>query len=68
MPYAVIVVMTVDRADPDEAAAFVRAELLSKRGVGDQPWQTERPDLLPRWQIASVRREVRRNEHGGPAE
>ena len=56
MPYSVVVVLTVDRDDPDEAAAFVRAELLSKLGAGDQPWQTDRPDLLPRWQIASVRR------------
>ena len=68
MPYAVVVVLTVDADDPDQAAEFVRAELLSKLGMGDQPWQTARPDLLPRWQIASVRRETRRNQDGGPAE
>jgi hypothetical protein len=67
MPYAVVVVMTVDRDDPDEAAEFVRREL-DKRSSGDPPWQSDRPDRLPRWQISSVRREVRRNEHGGPAE
>ena len=67
MPFAVVVVLTVPHDDPDEAAEFVRAELLSKLGVGDQPWQTERPDLLPRWQISSVRKVSRLDEGGGLA-
>ena len=68
MPYAVVVVMTVDTEDPDRAAEFVRAELLSKLGVGDPPWQTDVPHLLPRWQISSVRPVARLDERGGLAE
>jgi hypothetical protein len=63
--------MTVDNDDPEEAIAFVRAELLSRLGnlgEGDPPWQTDQPHLLPRWQIASVRRVSRLNERGGLAE
>ena len=71
MPHVVLVAMTVDRDDPEEAVEFVRAELLSRLGdlgEGDPPWQTGQPHLLPRWQIASVRRVARLNEHGGLAE
>lgn len=68
MPYAVVVVLTVPHDDPDEASAFVRQQLIGRLGAGDPAWQTARPALLPSWQIASVRREVKRNEHGGPAE
>jgi hypothetical protein len=64
MPYVVTVALTVDAEDPDQATEFVRAELLSKLGVGDPVWQTERPDLLPRWQVTSVRRVPRLNERG----
>ena len=63
--------MTVDRDDPDEAVEFVRAELPSRLGdlgEGDPPWQTGQPHLLPRWQIASVRRVKRLNERGEVAE
>lgn len=67
MPYAVVVVMTVDIDNPDEASEFVRAELLAKLGAGEKPWQTDQPHILPRWQISSVRHTERRNEHGGPA-
>jgi len=67
MPYTVVVAMTVDRDDPDEVAEFVCREP-DKRSVGDPPWQTDAPHLLPRWQISSVRRVDRRNERGGLAE
>lgn len=46
----------------------MRAELGKKLPSEDQPWQTEQPHLLPRWQISSVRRVERRNDHGGPLE
>ena len=49
MPYAVTVMMIVDEPTPDEAVEFVRAELLSKLGVGDPVWQTDQPAPLPRW-------------------
>jgi len=68
MPYTVVVAMTVDTEDPDRAAEFVRAELLSKLGVGDPPWQTDAPHLLPRWQVGGVRWVARRDERGGLAE
>ncbi len=67
MPYAVVVVLTVDRDDPDEAAEFVRREL-DKLSAGDPPWQSDAPHLLPRWQISSVRRAARLDERGGVAE
>ena len=68
MPYVVVVAMTVDTEDSDRAAEFVRAELLSKLGVGDPPWQSDVPHLLPRWQVSSVRRVDRFDERGGLAE
>ena len=68
MPYVVMVAMTVDIDDPDQATEFVRAELLSKLGVGDPVWKTDRPHVLPRWQVSSVRQATRLDEHGGPAE
>jgi len=68
VPYVVNVAMTVDTADPDEAAEFVRAELLSRLGDGEPRWQTEQPHLLPRWQISSVRQTARLDERGGLAE
>ncbi len=61
MPYVVVVAMTVDRDDPDEAAEFVRREP-DKLSAGDPPWQTDAPHLLPRWQISGIRRLARRNE------
>ena len=67
MPYVVVVAMTVESDDPDEAAEFVRREL-DKRSVGDPPWQSDARHLLPRWQIASVRRTARLDERGGLAE
>ena len=66
MPYVVNVALTVDTEDPDEAAAFVRAQLAEKLAGEDAPWQAERPDLLPRWQVTSVRRVARLDERGGP--
>lgn len=66
--WSVVVTLTVEAATPDEASEFVRAELLAKLGVGDKPWQTDQPHILPRWQVNSVRRETRRNERGGAAE
>ncbi len=47
MPYVVVVAMTVDRDDPDEAAEFVRREL-DKLSAGDPPWQSDQPHSLPR--------------------
>jgi hypothetical protein len=35
MPYTVHVHLTVDADNPEQAIQFVRAELLSKFGVGD---------------------------------
>ena len=64
MPYVVMVALTVDEDDPDRATEFVRAELISKLGVGDPVWQTERPHILPRWQVTSVRQATRQGEHG----
>jgi hypothetical protein len=46
----------------------VRAELGSFFPSEDQPWQSDAPHLLPRWQIASVRRVARLDERGGVAE
>jgi hypothetical protein len=68
VPYVVTVAMTVDKPTPDEAVEFVRAELLSKLGVGDPVWQTEQPHVLPRWQVSIVRQATRRDEHGAAAE
>jgi hypothetical protein len=68
MPYVVMVAMTVDEPTPDEATAFVRAELLSKLGVGEPVWQTEQPHILPRWQVMSVRQTPRVGEQGFPVE
>jgi hypothetical protein len=68
MPYVVLVALTVDEDDADRAVEFVRAELLSKLGVGEPVWQTEQPHVLPRWQVSSVRRATRQDEHGFPAE
>jgi hypothetical protein len=62
MPYVVTVALTVDAEDPDAAIAFVRAELAAKL----EGWQTERPDILPRWQAASVRRVTKVDEKGFP--
>jgi len=67
MPYVVVVAMTVDTEDPDQAAEFVRREL-DKLSAGDPPWQTDAPHLLPRWQVTSVRRVDRLDERGGLAE
>jgi hypothetical protein len=58
----------VDEDDPDRAVEFVRAELLSKLGVGEPIWQTDAPHILPRWQISSVRQATRQDEHGAAAE
>ena len=66
--YEVVVVTTVEADSPDEAAEFVRAELISKLGVGDPVWQTDQPLILPRWQVMSVRQATRQDEHGAPAE
>jgi hypothetical protein len=46
----------------------VRAELLSKLGVGEPVWQTEQPHVLPRWQVMSVRQTPRVDEQGFPVE
>jgi hypothetical protein len=62
--YEVVVVATVEAASPDEAVEFVRAELLSKLGVGEPVWQTDQPHVLPRWQVSSVRGATRRDEKG----
>jgi hypothetical protein len=67
MPYVVTVAMTIDTEDPDMAIEFVRREL-DKLSAGDPPWQSEAPHLLPRWQIASVRRATKLDERGFPAE
>ena len=67
MPHVVLVAMTVDRDEPEQAVAVVRAELAAKLATEAQPWQTGQPHLLPRWQIASVRRVARRNEQDGVA-
>ena len=64
----VMVALTVDEPTPDEAVEFVRAELLSKLGVGDPVWQTDQPHILPRWQVASVRRVAKVDERGFPVE
>jgi hypothetical protein len=64
----VVVVATVEADSPDEAVEFVRAELLSKLGVGEPVWQTERPHILPRWQVMSVRQTPRVDERGFPVE
>jgi hypothetical protein len=40
-PYTALVTMAVDTEDPDEAVALVRAELLSKLGVGEPVWRDE---------------------------
>ena len=60
--------MTVDEPTPDAAVEFVRAELLSKLGVGDPVWQTDQPHILPRWQVSSVRQTPRVDEQGFPVE
>jgi len=60
--------MTVDTDDPDQAAEVVHAELLRKLPSEDRPWQSDAPHLLPRWQLASVRRTARPDERGGRAE
>jgi len=67
MPYTVVVAMTVEGDDPDAAVEFVRREL-DKLSAGDPPWQSDQPHILPRWQIASVRRVARLDERGGLAE
>jgi hypothetical protein len=66
--YEVVVVTTVETNNPDEAVAFVRGELLSKLGTGEPVWQTERPDVLPRWEVRSVRSMTRRDETGAEAQ
>ena len=68
MPHVVMVAMTVDEDDPDRAVEFVRAELLSKLGVGDPVWQTDKPAPLPRWQVTSVRQATKQDERGFPVE
>ena len=68
MPYVVMVAMTVDEPTPGEAVEFVRAELLSKLGVGEPVWQADQPHVLPRWQAMSVRQTPRVDEQGAPAE
>jgi hypothetical protein len=67
MPYTVMVALTVDEPTPDEAVAFVRAELLARRGVGGPAWQTDQPHLLPRWQVSSVRAATQVDEQGRAA-
>jgi len=63
-----VVALTVDEPMPEKAAEFVRRELAAKLPTEDQPWQTEAHHLLPRWQIASVRKVARLSERGGPVE
>jgi hypothetical protein len=53
-----------DTAPPEEAVAFVRVDLLSKLGVGEPVWQTEQPDLLPKWRVRNVRAATRLDETG----
>jgi hypothetical protein len=62
MPHVVTVALTIDTEDPDEAAAIARVELSTKLAG----WQTERLDVLPRWQVASVRRVTKTDEQGFP--
>ncbi len=65
--YEVIAVATVEADSPDEAVAFVRAELAMKLGDGGEGlWQTDKPHLLPRWQVASVRGATWVDEKGFP--
>jgi hypothetical protein len=66
--YEVVVVATVEAETSDEAMEFVRAELLSKLGVGEPVWQTDQPHILPRWQVTSVRQATRQDERGVPDE
>ena len=61
MPHVVLVALTVDEDDPDRAVEFVRAELISKLGVGEPVWQSDQPHVLPRWQVRSVRGATRRD-------
>ena len=48
-----MVALTIDSEVPDAAIEFVRAELAAKLPSADQPWQSEQPHLLPRWQVTS---------------
>ena len=67
MPHVVIVAMTVDQDDPDEAVAFVRAELAAKLRSERQPWQGEAAHLPPHWQITGVQEVPRLDAQGEPA-
>ena len=66
--YEVVVVATVEAETSDEAMEFVRAELLSKLGVGEPVWQADQPHILPRWQVTSVRQATRQDARGVPDE
>jgi hypothetical protein len=59
----------VEADSPDEAISFVRAELAMKLGDGGEGlWQADKPHLLPRWQMSSVRVATRVDEKGFPVE
>jgi hypothetical protein len=64
MPCAVMLALTVDGDDLEEATAIVRQELAEK----PTSCQTDKPAPLPRWQVSSVRQATRVDEHGFPVE
>ena len=41
MPHVVVVALTVDHDDPEQAVEFVREQRAAKLATDDQPWQTE---------------------------
>lgn len=67
--WSVNVELTVEAATPEEAVAFVRAELAMRLGeAGGGRWQTDAPHLLPRYRVGGVRGATRVDEKGFPQE